>query len=226
MGSKLLLLFSVLFVVGGVAFMTAFSLNALPPSIYTYTYQIFSFGPPRSEYPYLTKFEGHWQTELTPTIAQTELASCAPRSGILIIHNGQVTGTPGGLNDYLSVTAVVDQEGNLVGKTVRGGSGNDGTITGTIVKTDGNGVWADMLGCKGTFTMHKIDLYEDPSKGILTSYTGEVTLIRDGASRLPVPGEPIYVGDEIDVPDGGEAYLSIGFQTTNIPGGQKYVVKE
>ena len=51
---------------GGVAFVTAFSLNALPTWVYTFVYDTVSVGSQSSKYPYLTKFEGHWETTFTP----------------------------------------------------------------------------------------------------------------------------------------------------------------
>ena len=223
MGSKAFLLFSLVFVVGGVVFLTAFSFNMLPSSVYQYVYSVFSFGSPTSDYTYLTKFEGHWQTDLTPDSTQSDVAQCEPYSGVLTIHNGQVSGNLGALNKGVSIVANVDQEGSLTGETSRG-PGNDGTIQASIMKTAAQGTWTDSLGCQGTLTMTKLDLYQDPSKGFLVSYTGEVMLKRGGASRLPDPGELLYVGDEIDVPTGGSAYLSIGLENVSLAANQTYTV--
>ena len=204
--------------------MTAFSLNMLPSSIYAYTYQLFSFGSPQSTYPYLTKFEGHWQADLTPVATQTAVAQCTFKSGVVIVHDGTLSGSVGTLNDYMSLSATIDPDGHLTGTTVRSGNGNDGSIEATIVTTHGQGSWTDAFGCQGTLSLKKVDPFEDPSKGSIVSYAGDVTLVRAGGSESPTPGQLLYVGDEIDVPSNGSAYLSIGLQTVNLMGGQTYKV--
>ncbi len=212
-------------IIVGVGFMAAFSLNLLPQPVYLFFYTSLAGTSPESQYPYLTKFEGRWQTTLTPLAAQTEIAQCEVSIGTLTIHDGQVTGRMSTLNRYITIVGVVDEEGVLRGKTRRG-QGNEGSITGNIIKIKGEGDWTDSYDCRGTFSMKKIDLLMDPSRGSIVSYAGNVFLIRKGISQLPNPGKQLYVGDVIKVSANGSALVSIDFEPVSLTGGMTYTVSK
>lgn len=225
MGHKLFFMVCFTAVIAGVGFMAAFSLNVLPQSVYSFVYNNLALNSPQSQYPYLTKFEGHWQTTFTPLVAQSQIAQCEADTGTLTIHDGHISGTLGALNRYVTISAEVAQDGTVRGKTIRG-EGNEGKITATILKTDGSGEWTDAFDCRGTFTMKKIDPYKDPSRGFIVSYNSNVVLERGGKSVLPNPGEFLYVGDVLTVPQNGSALLSIGLESVSLTGGQTYTVSE
>jgi len=212
-----------LLVLGGMAFMVAFSLNALPPQVYTFVYTLVSsVDAPTSKYPHLTKFEGRWDVTLTPA-NQSQITQCETNVGVLTIRDGQVSGSVGALQKNITIRATVRDDGALIGKTFRGKEG-EGPITGSIYKAKGSGEWSDILDCRGTFTMKKIDPVRDPVKGTLVSYTSEVALVRAGELRFPTPGQSLYVGDRIEVSSTGTAHLSIGQEQVQLTGGMQYTV--
>ena len=209
-------------VVGGIGYLAAFSLNLLPPSTYVYVYQTFWIQSPRSTYPYLTKFQGHWLSEFSPAIRQSSLSDCKYSTTTLAIDDGHVTGILDPIR-HIGISALVSEEGILVGKTITG-AGNYGVIEATLYKSEGKGTWTDALDCHGTVVMKKLEPYEDPSKGFIVSYTGDVTLKRSEGSQPPRPGQSLYARDEITVPQNGTAFLSIGSETISVRGGAQYIV--
>lgn len=217
-------MFCFLMVVGGIGYLAAFSLNLLPASNYVFVYSNFWASSPRSQYPYLTKFQGHWLSQFTPALTQAALTDCKASTTTLSINDGHVLGILDPIR-HIGISATVSEDGTLTGKTITG-AGNFGVIGGTIITTTGKGTWTDALDCEGTVVMKKLEPYGDPSIGFLVSYTGDVTLKRRDGPKSPNPGQLLYEQDQIDVPQNGSAYLSIGTETVHVPGGTQYVVTQ
>ena len=213
------------FVLAGIGFLMAFSLNVFPPSIYAYVYGVVSGGSINSIYPYLSKFEGHWETTLVPQNTQTELAACEPDTGTLTIHDGQVSGTLGALSRHIKIIAVVDADGALVGQAARD-KGDTGHISAKLFEQKGVGEWADAYDCRGTLVMNKIEAVSDPKQGFLVSYKGEVEFIRDGVPKTFSPGQLLYVGDVVRVSTDSQALLSIGQKPYTLTSGMSYTIHE
>lgn len=201
-------MFIFLLLLAGVGFFVAFNANALPVAVYDYVYQNFDIAT-TAQTPSLEKFEGHWEGTLVPAAAWSDVERCPTNNGAIHIHNGAVTGTLGGLNNYVTVKAQVDQFGNLIGTTVGGGQ-NMGTVTGVLLGTAGTGKWKDSLDCRGSVTFRKLDPVIDPIAGKILSFIDGVSLRRSGKSETPALNEGLYPGDVVDVPAGASVNLTIG----------------
>lgn len=197
-----------LLVVGGIAFLTAFSLNLLPSSVYQFVYSRFSVGR-STGVPYLQKYEGHWTVTLTPEAQWSDVERCPIGSGTLAVHNGAASGNIAASSQSIDITARIDESGTLQGTFTSNGQ-NHGTLSGTVVGAAGSGSWKDTLDCSGTFAVAKADPVTDPAVGRVATFFDGVHITRGGADESPTPGESLYVGDVITVPQGATITIAIG----------------
>ncbi len=197
-----------LVVIGGFGTMLLYKLNFLPQPVYAFLYQRLEPSS-KSTSPFLQKFEGHWAISFEPNVTGTDIIRCSSETGTLSIHNGAVTGTVGELSRYVAVQAKVDTNGTLAGKTKRG-SDEAGEVTAQLNQGTGRGEWSDAIDCKGSIALTKVEPIIDPVLGKLVSFGGSVKLLRINIESDPLPGQLLYEGDVIEVPDGGKAYVSLG----------------
>lgn len=213
------------FVVVGLLF--ADNAGVLPQSFYSVMYKIEDAFFPRakSEFPYLEKFEGHWNVTFTPKEKETDVSACAPMEGPVVVHSGAMMGTIGTLDRSMLLKATVVYRGDVVG-TLSGRAAQNGTIQGVLGDGKGSGSWKDSFGCKGDVGFVKIDPVVDPVQGHVVSAAGEVKLVRSGKEEWIYPEQLLYENDVIKVGEGASARIIIGLevQDVTLAGGELYTV--
>jgi hypothetical protein len=214
MGHKLFFMSFILFVTAGIAFMAAFSMNLLPPSLSQFVYTFFT---PQSaaHVPYLEKFEGHWSATFNPAQAWSQIAKCTNSVGTITIHNGELSGTVGAVGSS-GVTGSVSVDGVVKGGFTIGGQ-NKGTFTGRIVGMGGSLQWKDSVDCGGSIVLQKLEPVHDPVMATVSSFIGGVTLQRSTTSEAPVIDEPLYEGDVLNIPANASIHLMVGTGFSKTP---------
>ena len=226
MGSKLFFMVVFLSVVSSIAFMVAFSANALPPSVNDFVYGIMRLNETVASKPYLEKFEGHWNATMTSLAITSEIADCPTQVGTLEVHDAAVSGRLTGLSTKIDIHGTINEIGVFTGQVYRGKEGS-GTISMNILRGVGRGVWEDSYGCKGAIDIKKIGEVIDPTVLTLVSYRGEVELFRGGVTSQLLPGYLLYEGDQLHLGEGGTAFLTMSGtgNPLNLQGPTKYLVK-
>lgn len=226
-------LFFMLVIVGCAAAMLGAVLGSfglLPDSAYLTYYQFkdtYVSGLVQHVSPSLNKFEGHWNVEMKPDVADSPTATCSSFSGYVVSHNGAVHGTLHGKTAIsgASLSITIDQLGKATGditNTIQ----KIGSLTATFGDGRGVGTWSSDTECLGTITFVKVTPSVDPIAGHLVSTQGSVTLTRDGESASMYPTMALYEGDVLTVGTGGAAHLGIGYTntSTDVGSGQTYTV--
>lgn len=214
MGHKLFFMSFVLFVIAGIAFMAAFSMNLLPPNLSQFVYTFFT-AKSEAHLPYLEKFEGHWSATFNPSQSWSQIAKCTNSVGTITIHNGDLSGTVGAVGSS-GVTGSVFVDGAVKGGFTIGGQ-NKGTFTGRIVGMGGSLQWKDSVDCAGSITLQKLEPVNDPVVATVSSFIGPVMLQRSTTSEAPVIDEPLYEGDVLNLPAGSSIHLMVGTGFSKTP---------
>lgn len=197
-----------LFVLAGIGFMAAFTLNLLPPAANHFVYTLFPSSSSQASLPYLEKFEGHWSASFNPSQAWSQVAKCADSVGTLTVRGGVVTGTIGSVGSS-GVQGTIMTDGSVSGSFTIGGQ-NRGTFTGHIVGAVGELAWKDSVDCTGIIKLQKLDPVNDPVVATVASFIDGVTLNRGSSIESPSIDESLYEGDVLTLPSGSSIRLLIG----------------
>lgn len=230
--SKTPFLLTALFLVGAFVFIIAASFGILPSSFYSAMHTIenrvrLGLGIYATE-PYLQKFEGRWALSFVPSEVESQIGNCAHAEGDVVVRNGVLTGTVYSKSPDLSfsVSGSVREDGTLRGSTQTGG--RTGKFSGSVAGARGSGVWNDAIDCTGALSLTKKDAIIDPIQGKVVAVQGSVYIKRGTELVLAYPNQVLYVNDEIQVGDGGDARVSLGpkQQQLEIGVGEHYTVKD
>jgi hypothetical protein len=210
-----------------IGFVMLAGLGLIPQSWYSLWYsaeQSLGLGG-TSVVPYLEKFEGYWDISMQPAMAESEIGKCTSMEGSVRVQNGEFSGSIGPFGSSVGIHASTTEKGDVAGGFSTAGI-HHGTIMGKIYNGAGQGTWVDNYECKGTITFTKLDPVVDPVQGTIQSFTGDVSLTRGGTPRWIVAGEPLYVGDLVQVSTNSEALVVVGGQKTTVGAGSQFVVPE
>lgn len=203
-------------------------LGLIPQPIYSFLYDIeksLGLGG-ESDVPSLQKFEGYWRVAFVPTIEESELGKCVHVEGNLRVHNGLFSGSIGPFGSSMGVRASTTENGTVSGVFSTAGI-HRGTINGRLRDQFGTGTWVDNYECRGTIAFTKLEPVVDPVQGHITQFSGEVTLFRGGVPRWAVAGQPLYVGDRVEVGTNSEALVTmVQSGKTTVPAGAGFIVPE